>query len=75
VRYEDDLASMRIERMTVGLEVPKPFRAVNADGTQTEVRDLLVLDAALPVEARGHGKVVGREAFVDVTKHDYRRRK
>lgn len=75
VRYEDDLASMRLERMTVGLEVPKPFRAVNADSTQSEVRDLFVLGGTLPAEARGHGRVVGREAFVDVTKHDYRRRK
>jgi hypothetical protein len=75
IRYEDDIASIVIERLTLGLGVTTPFRGVHAAATRVDVRDLLMLGGTLPAEAHGRGRVVGREAFVDVANHDYRRRR
>ena len=74
IRYEDEMATLRLERVTMGRHVTHALRGVASRTTRHDIRDLLVLGTALPVEAAGHGRLVGPEAFVDVAANDYRRR-
>jgi hypothetical protein len=73
IRYEDDVALLRVHAMTVGREVRDAFRRVTSPTTRVDVRDLLVLGRVLPAEAAGgRGRLVGPEAFVNAATDDYR---
>jgi hypothetical protein len=74
IRYEDDISTILVERLTIGLDVARPFRGVASSLSRPDVRDLLLLGTGLPPEARGRGRVVGPQFFVDVAANDYRPR-
>jgi hypothetical protein len=75
IRYEDEIARVIVERLTIGKDVAQPFRGVNSPTHTPDVRDLWMLGGPLPDEAVGRGRVVGPDAFVDITANDYRRRR
>ena len=72
VRYEDDIAPLRIHHLTAGLGVGRVFQRASSPATKAEVRNLLVLGTSVPAEAAGRGLAVGAEAFRDAPRHDYR---
>jgi hypothetical protein len=74
IRYEDDIAKLRVHRLIVGQDVRRAFRGVASPTSRPDISDLVMLGGPLPAEAAGRGRVVGPEAFVDVTTNDYRLR-
>jgi hypothetical protein len=71
VRYEDDIAPLRVDHVTAGRGVGRVFRRASSPATVPQVRNLLVLGGALPAEAAGHGLVVDEHAFRSTGQHDY----
>lgn len=71
-RYEDDLATLIVDGVTFGREVDQPFRNVHAAATRPDVRGVVLLGSRLPAEARGRGRAVGTDAFVNAAADDYR---
>ena len=70
-RYEDNIANLKIWNSTVGLGVPRPFRAASSGSGGLEVRNLLVV-GALPAEAaHASNRSVGADAFANAEAHNY----
>lgn len=72
LRYENDIEDLRVWHSTFGADVGQLFHEASADESVLDVRDLLVLGAALPDEASGASNLtVDADCFVDVGEHDY----
>lgn len=72
IRYEDNMESLRIWNVTFGSGVARPFYAAASSGSVLDVRNVLVLGAALPKEATGSSNLaVPASAFVNASAHNY----
>ena len=72
VRYEEDIAPIRIENSTWGGGVTEPFRRASAPEGVVMGANVLVLGGSLPAEIGGGSNLaVDASAFVDAAGHDY----
>jgi hypothetical protein len=72
VRYEDNIADVRVWNTTFGSGVSTPFRAAASSATALDVRNVLLLGTAVPAEAKGASNLaVTVSAFVDAKAHNY----
>jgi hypothetical protein len=73
IRYEDQIADVRVWNTTFGSGISSPFVAASSTGTMLDVRNFLMLGTALPNEARGASNMtVPASAFVNASSHNYR---
>ena len=73
VRYEDDIAHLRVWNTTFGLGVGRAFQEASSKQRRLDVRNVAILGAALPPEAANTSNLALRpEAFVNPSAHDYR---
>jgi hypothetical protein len=70
-RYEDGLQDLRVWNVTLGNGVRRPFQQAGRPSGPLDVRNLLVLGAALPAEALS-GMHVAADAFAGADRGDYR---
>jgi hypothetical protein len=71
-RYEEHIDRLRVWNSTVGKGVSHVFRAASADATRMDVRNVLVLGAALPPEASHSSNLAaGVDAFTDAEAQNY----
>lgn len=72
VRYEDNIEGLRIYHATFGSPIATLFDEASAASTVLDVRNSLMIAAALPAEASGASNlVVSDSAFVDSPGGDY----
>ena len=72
VRYEENISNLRIWNTTFGGGISTPFRAAASPASTIDVRNVLLLGAALPREAKGSSNMaVAASAFVNASAHDY----
>ncbi|MCL4813311.1 MAG: hypothetical protein KJ061_12525 [Vicinamibacteraceae bacterium] len=76
VRYEDNVAGPTVVHATFGRGVARAFQRASSPASVPDIRNLLVLGAGLPDEARGRSSnlAVTAEAFADAQANDYRLR-
>jgi hypothetical protein len=72
IRYEDDVARLRVRHMTAGRSVGGLFRRVATRDTVPVVDHLLFLGPSLPPDVRGRGLAVASSAFLAAEDDDYR---
>jgi len=72
IRYEDNIENLRLWNSTFGGAVDRPFYAASSAASLLDVRNVLVLGAALPKEAAGASNLaVLASAFANARGHDY----
>lgn len=72
VRYEDDLVDPELHNATFGRLVSSAFQEASSNGTDFDVRNLLLLGSPLPAEASDPSNMfVGSSAFVASGSDDY----
>jgi len=72
VRYEDDITALSLVHVTFGGALTRAFQRASSPATVADVRNSLVLGAALPAEAMGgSNRQVMATAFVNAAGHDY----
>jgi hypothetical protein len=71
-RYEDNIEKLQIWNSTLGRAVTSPFQAASSTKTGLNVRNLLILGSALPIEASDPSNlVVTSAAFVNAAADNY----
>jgi hypothetical protein len=72
VRYEDNIAGLRIWNSTFGAGVAEVFDAAASSGSVLDVQNVAILGSQRPAEASaGTNLMLTASAFVDVSKHNY----
>jgi hypothetical protein len=71
-RYENDLPILRVWNTTIGAGVERPFQPASSRKTVIDLRNVLMLRAALPrLVAPPYNRAVGPEEFRDASAHQY----
>jgi hypothetical protein len=70
-RYEDNIEKLNIWNSTVGNGVTRAFQAASSTMSGLEVRNVLLLNARPAEASHPSNLTVGRDAFANVTAHDY----
>ena len=72
IRYEDNIADVRVWNTTFGRSITALFRATESTGSTLDVRNVLVLGSSLPAEAKGPSNLAApASAFVNAAAHNY----